>query len=79
MKKLFALALLGTVSLFAAGPNPQNLMKDSQDPTDIFAIPLDESDVDDQQQLKEMHAEQAEYFKKNPEAYKQWLKNNPKR
>lgn len=81
MKKLLLTLCLCQTAIYAAPisniPNQKNLLIDQQDSTDIFAIPYDESNEDDDLQIKRMRAQQAEYFKTHPEAYKKWLETHP--
>lgn len=77
-KYLFAVCVLAASVAQANdewNPTPKDLLLDQADGTDVFAIPLDESDVEDEYEMKEMREEQAEYFKKHPEAYKRWIQN----
>jgi hypothetical protein len=49
--KLFI--LLTAFTALMAEPNPKDLRLDQVDPTDSLAIPLDMSDVEDQEQIQE--------------------------
>lgn len=79
MRFLFLAPLMACSLVFAdEGPQPKNLMLDQRDTTDSLAIPLDSSDVEDEIEMENMQEEQKEYFKKNPEAYKEWLRKKGK-
>lgn len=87
MTKKALLVLL--VSLSASGyaaqngngswdPTPSELLLDQVEGTDVFAIPLDQSDVEDNYEIREMREDQREYFRQHPEAYKKWLESRAK-
>ena len=59
-------------------PTPGDLLRDQVDGTDVFAIPLDQSNVMDNYDIKEMREDQREYFEKHPEAYEKWIENRAK-
>lgn len=83
MQKYLVAALMLVLSVCYAhddwNPTPADLLRDEVNDTDVFAIPLDQSDVEDDYEIKDMQEEQQEYFDKHPEAYKRWLERKAKR
>lgn len=71
---IFALSFLLFMDLTAAKPEtttgkqtPQEIIKvDQTDSTDIFAIPLDDSEEEDNEEWEAMQQKEKEYIEKHP-------------